>query len=148
MTLQVEVAPLGAPGRTFLLDPCSLLLGEMVWNRELLPRQAQRTRIGDHKGANHMRGVGGTKPTTDAGANVPTMGAISRVAQPCHQVRERRCGPPELPPGLPYRSGNPKPGNDGITRSKASSGLPRETGDHSVGRSGQRTPLPTTGTHG
>ena len=50
-----------------------------------------------------MRGVGGTKASTDAGANVP-VGAVSRVAQPCHQVRERRCGPPELPPGLPYQS--------------------------------------------
>ena len=36
MALQIEIATLGAPGRTLLLDPGSLLLGEVVRDRELL----------------------------------------------------------------------------------------------------------------
>ncbi len=110
MALQIKVAALGAPGRTLLLDPRSLLLGEMVWDRKLLPGQPQRTGIGDHEGANHMRGVGRTEATADARSNVPTMGAVARVSQLSHQFREGRCGPPELPPGLPYRSGKPEAG--------------------------------------
>ena len=77
VTLKIKVAALSAPGRTLLLHSRSLLVGEVLRNRKLLSRQAQRARVAHNDRANHMFGVGGPKPAGDASTNVTAVSAIS-----------------------------------------------------------------------
>jgi hypothetical protein len=57
-----------------------------------------------------MRSVGRTEPTAHSGADVPTVGAVTGIAQASHQFGECGSCPPQLPAWLPYRCREPKAG--------------------------------------
>src|SRR4029450_12197550 len=91
--------------RTLLLYPGSLVVGEVLRNGKLLTSKAQGAWVGDHDRPDHMLGVGGAQPTSNAGANVATMSSVTRVAESGHQLGKCRTRAAEVPAALPDRGG-------------------------------------------
>src|SRR6476659_2139967 len=110
MALQVQIASLGAPGRTLLLDPRSLLVGEVIRDRKLLPCQSKRARVSDNERADDVCSVGRAEPPAHSGADVPAVGAVSGIAQSSHQFGECGSCPAHLPAWLPDGCREPKAG--------------------------------------
>src|SRR6185437_11486756 len=88
MALQVEVTAFGAPGRTLLLDSRKLLVSEVIRDRKLLSRETKRAGVGDDDCAYYMRSVRRSESAGYAGADVSAVGAVSGIAQSCHQFGE------------------------------------------------------------